>query len=124
MGWLLDMMRTPEAQADAHYWASVLLAHAALGAAVTLALAATSLAIGRAALWTAAVYLVCIEGGQAGLAIYDGRAVDWLDGAVDAAAVALGATLIWAIWRHRRRAAAVAGAVLAAILSAGVSRRR
>ncbi len=124
MGWLLDMMRTPEAQADAHYWASVLLAHATLGAAVTLALAATRLSLGRAAIWTAAVYLVCIEGGQAALSIYDGRAVDWLDGAVDAAAVALGAALIWAIWRHRRRAAAIVVAVLTAILTAGVWRRR
>ncbi|MFB2531044.1 hypothetical protein ACEYYA_02640 [Paracoccus sp. p3-h83] len=124
MNWLMDLMRSPEAQSDAHYWASVLLAHAALGAAVTLALAATRLSLGLAAIWTSVIYLVGVEGGQVALALYDGRPVDLLDGAVDATAVALGAALVWATWHHRRRAAAVAGAVLAAILTAGVSRRR
>ena len=76
---------TPDAQADPYAWASVLVAHAAIGAA------------GWAALswWSVAAYLV-FEAVQAAVAR---RALYW-DSILDAYGFSFGALLTSGLWLH------------------------
>lgn len=114
-----------EAQADPHYWASVLLAHALIGAVLVAGLA-WALARWSAGLlpWPSALQIVSL-----------GYAVTWeglaqrlgaglLDAAVDSAAVTLGGLLAWGLWAHRLRLIRGGAGVLALILAVGVWRRR
>lgn len=116
---------TPDAQGDAHYWASVLLAHALIGA-VLVAVLAWALARWVASLlpWPSALQIV--SGGY--VVGWEGAAqrlgAGWLDAAVDSAAVTLGGLLAWGLWAHRLRLIRGGAGVLAVILAVGVWRRR
>lgn len=100
---------TPEAQQDAYAWASVLLAHAAMGAA------------GWAALswWSVAAYLL-FEAAQAAIS---GRALIW-DSILDACGFACGAALAAGLWRHDLALVAAAVISCAMIAAAGAMARR
>lgn len=98
----MDLL-TPESQAGAHYWASVLLAHAMIGAVLASAGSALVARLWPSMLaWPSSVQILTI--GYAGL--WEG-AVQRLgaglaDAAVDTVAVAGGALVAWGLWAHRR----------------------
>lgn len=119
MGWVLDLFSAPEAQADAYTWAAVALAHAGIGAVLVAAAACLPLLRRRPVLSASLGYGLLWEGGQ--LLLAGGGLAD---GALDWAAVTLGAVAGAAAWsRQGRRLAAALGA-LAAVLVAGIRRRR
>ena len=119
IGLLREMFATPDAQSDAHAWAAVLLAHAALGA-VMVALAACLPLLRRSpVLAVSLLYGLLWEGGQLMLA-GGGPA----DGLLDWAAVTLGVLAGRAAWDRQGRRLAAALATVAAVLWAGVSGRR
>lgn len=115
---LVDMLRSPEAQADAYTWGAVLLAHFAIGLFLT-AVVGTVTGVWRAALIVSVGYLLLWEGAQ--LALFGAGIADSL---VDAAAVACGAVVAAGAWRNRGPAVAAALALLAVIGIRGVGRRR
>lgn len=118
MGFLGDLLRTPDAQADAYGWIAALLGHAFIG----LCLAAL---IGwRAGAWRGAAiasvgYLLLWEGAQ--IAFFGGGVAD---GLVDAAAVTCGAIVAAGAWRNKGAAVVAALGLLAAIGVKGVRDRR
>lgn len=119
MGLIADMFWAPEAQPDAYAWAAVLLAHVAIGAVLVALATCLPLLRRRPVLAVTLVYGLIWEGGQwllagAGLA----------DGVLDWAAVTLGALAGRAAWDRQGRRMAAALAVIAAVLWAGVRRRR
>jgi hypothetical protein len=121
---VVDLL-TPEAQTSAHYWASVLLAHAMIGAVLASAGAALFARLWPSMLaWPSSVQVLTI--GYAGL--WEG-AVQRLgaglaDAAVDTVAVAGGALVAWGLWAHRRGMVRRASVALAVVLAVGVWRRR
>ena len=121
---MMDLL-TPEAQTSAHYWASVLLAHAMIGAVLASAGAALVARLWPSMLaWPSSVQV--LVAGYAGL--WEGAVqrlgAGWLDAAVDTLAVATGALVAWGLWANRRRLVRSAAAVLAVVLAVGVWRRR
>lgn len=124
-----EMIRAPEAQADAHYWASVLLGHWAIGAGLTgLVMAIWSRSAWDSALMLSLAYLLGWEGGQMIMAAYDLHvALSWQlvwDAVLDWTAVSLGALTTAAVWQRRRRIIAGSVAAVAVVLAVGVGRRR
>lgn len=113
----MDLL-TPEAQEGAHYWASVLLAHMAIGGA----LAGAGAALGLGWLRAAAGLAVAYGGLWEGLAQRLGAGL--VDAAVDTAAVTGGALIAWGIWAHRARVILPPALVLSAVLTLGIWRRR
>lgn len=101
---MIRELLTPDSQNDPYAWASVLLAHAAIGAA------------GWAALswWSVAVYLA-FEAVQAATAR---RAIYW-DSVLDACGFACGAVLACGLWGHDLRLVGAGVAVTACIAIAG-----
>lgn len=119
VGLISAMFWAPEAQPDSYTWAAVLLAHAALGAALVAGAACLPPLRRRPVLAVALAYGMIWEGGQwllAGGGLADG-VVDWV-------AVTLGAVAGRAAWDRRGRRMGAALAVLAAVMWAGVRRRR
>ena len=120
---MLDWLTTPEAQASDHYWLSVLLAHAALGAGLLAGFAILCRRIGMLpligglqltalayALWEAVQTLAF--GGALGDAL-----VDWV-------AVVAGAVAAAGAWAQRGRAVAVGLAAVALVGLGGMGRRK
>lgn len=115
---IIDMLRSPEAQADAYTWGAALLGHFAIGLILT-ALIGWRAGAWRGALIVASGYAALWEGAQ--LLWFDGGIAD---GLVDAAAVACGAVAAAGAWRNRGAAVAAALALLAAVGTVGTGRRR
>ncbi|WP_277022292.1 hypothetical protein [Paracoccus hibiscisoli] len=118
MGFLGDLLRTPDAQADAYGWIAALLGHAFIGLFLTAVIG------WRAGAWRGAAiasvgYLLLWEGAQ--VAFFGGGIAD---GLVDAASVACGAVVAAGAWRNKGAAVGAALALLAVIGVVGVSRRR
>lgn len=131
----MDLL-TPEAQDGAHYWASVLLAHAFIGlfltavlAAILDALDAFATAIDRATEgwtdgtgWLACGIVIACYGLGWEVAVQRVGA-GWTDAAVDTVAVACGALAGVAAWARRGVALAASLVVLAGVAAAGVWNR-
>lgn len=100
---------TPEAQRDPYAWASVLLAHAALGAAGWAAIG-----------WWAVLVYVAFEVAQA---VAARRLYAW-DSILDACGFACGAALAAGLWRHDLALVAAAVISCAMIAAAGAMARR
>lgn len=115
---ILDMLRSPDAQADAYVWGAALLGHFAIGVLAT-ALVGWLAGAWRGAAIVAVGYLLLWEGTQ--LILYGAGIADNL---VDAAAVACGAVVAAGAWRNRGVAVAAALALLAAIGVTGLRNRR
>jgi len=122
----MDLL-TPEAQESAHYWASVLLAHAFIGLFLVAVVAVLIDALagdwidgaGRLAL----VIVVCVYGLLwEGLA--QGYGAGMADAAVDTLAVACGGLAGLSAWARRVAGLSVAFVVLAGVAAAGVWGRR
>jgi hypothetical protein len=120
---MLDWLTTPEAQASDHYWLSVLVAHAAVGAAMLAVLAPLCARLGMLpligglqltaliyALWEAVQTLAF--GGALGDAL-----VDWV-------AVVAGALAAAGAWAQRGRLVAVGVAAVALVAVGGMGRRK
>lgn len=140
-GFIIDLLRSPDAQQDAYTWGAALLGHFAIGLFVTAALAGGSAllttvsrwiakwfgsapTIPRIDIWKSAAlvgvgYLALWEGAQ--LALFGGGIAD---GLVDTAAVTCGAVVAAGAWRNRGAAVGSALALLAVIGVAGVRKRR
>lgn len=116
MDLIRDMFWAPEAKADPHYWAAVLLAHAAVGAALV---AVASYLTRRPVLAVSLAYGLLWEGGQLLLA-----SAGFADSVLDWVAVTLGALAGWWAWQRRRGRVAASLAALLAIMWAGVRGRR
>jgi hypothetical protein len=110
--WLISM---PDAQpGDWYGWVTVFAAHALLvGGGLAVALM-----ICRIPQWIGAVGYATWEAAQL---FFGGQ---WIDGAVDLAAVVLGQALVWAAWRGRRRVLSGAAAGIAIMSAIGIWRRR
>ena len=112
---MLDL--SPADQADAHYWASVLLAHFTVGLALTAAAGLLTRSVWVAAAIVAAGYAiaweVCWQALGAGVA----------DAAVDTAAVASGALVAAAAWSRKGGAVALVLTGLALGMWRGIRRR-
>lgn len=121
-----SMAATPEAQQDAHYWASVLLAHALVGLTLCGALAAL---VERADDWIDnprwmgwwlgtggyfALWEVAVQHLGAGMG----------DALVDTAGVSLGGAAGLLAWSNRGRAVAAVLGLLSILAAVGVWRRR
>lgn len=115
---ILDMLRTPDAQESAHYWLATLIGHFGVGLFLT-ALLGWAAGVWRAAVIVSVVYLLAWEGAQ--LALYD---ADLSDSLVDAAGVACGAFVAAGAWRNRGAAVAAALSVMVAIGVSGIKRRK
>lgn len=102
---------------NAHYWASVALAHAMLG----LCMAAMAGAVG-ARQWAAVGAVAAVYGVWEGWHWY--LSGDWQDSLVDWAAVMSGAVAGLAAWERRRGLLGVTLAGLLAGLAVGIRRRR
>lgn len=113
-----DMLRTPEAQADAYGWIAALLGHAFIGLFLT-ALIGWRTGAWRGAAIASVAYLLLWEGAQ--VAFFRGGIAD---GLVDAAAVACGAVVAAGAWRNKGAAVVAALGLLAAIGVKGVRNRR
>ena len=120
-------LTTPEAQANAYFWLVVLLAHAALGVALTGIVAAVIDRIGRE--WidhAGGLALAIVTVGYAGL--WEGAVQRFGaglgDAAVDTVAVLCGGAV--GLWAWRRNGLGVAAGILAlsAVAVAGVRKRR
>lgn len=118
MGFIRDMLRSPEAQPDAYIWAAALTGHFAVGIVLT-AIVGWRAGAWRGAAIVSAAYLLLWEGAQ--IAFFGGG---FADGLVDGAAVACGAVVAAAAWRNKGGAVAAALALLAAIGIHGIRRRR
>ena len=97
MDLIIEMLRSPDAQADAYTWGAALLGHFAIGLILT-ALIGWRAGAWRGALIASAAYLLIWEGVQ--VAAFGGGIADSL---VDAAAVACGAVVAAGAWRNRGR---------------------
>lgn len=115
---ILEMWRTPEAQADAYTWAAALFGHFAIGVLGT-AVIGWLLGAWRGAWFVSLAFLVFWEGGQ--ILYHNG---ELLDGLVDAVAVAAGAFMAAGAWTHRAGIIGVAAFVLLGLGIAGVRRRK
>lgn len=119
-GWppMLTEILTPEAQGGWHYWASVLLAHALIGAALFGVL--------RLVVRTGPAFAVV----AVGYAIWELAQMilagvwDWRDAATDWLAVMAGAAFALALMRRESRGIVAALAVLSMQAARGVRRRR
>ena len=118
LGFIRDMLRSPEAQPDAYIWAAALTGHFAVGIVLT-ALVGWRVGAWRGAAIVTLGYLMLWEGAQ--LAVFGGTTAD---GLVDGAAVACGAVVAAGAWRNKGAAVAGAIAVLSAIGVTGIRRRR
>lgn len=118
MDFVLEMLRSPDAQLDAYTWGAALLGHFAIGVFAT---AGYGWAFGawRGAAIASVTYLLLWEGAQ--LALFGGAVAD---GLVDAAAVACGAVVAAGAWRNKGAAVVAALGLLAAIGVKGVRDRR
>ena len=122
----MDLL-TPEAQDSAHYWASVLLAHAFIGLFLTAALGAVldwlagDWIDGPGWLAWAVVAAVYALGWEVAV---QRLGAGWQDAAVDAVAVACGGLAGISAWSRQRVALAASFAVLAGVAAAGVWQRR
>ena len=123
---MLDLL-TPTDHAGAYEWASVLLAHFAIGLALVAVLSAVLDAIagewiggtGRVSLLiVAAVYLIAWEG------LAQGYGAGLSDALVDTLAVAMGGLAGLSAWMRRGALVALSLAVTAGVAVAGVWRRR
>ena len=101
---------TPEAQRDPYVWASVLLAHAAIGIAAFVISGA----------WLAVVGYAAFEIAQARVS----RTWLWWDMLLDACGATLGVVLAAAIWGHNAPVAVACIVAVAGISAAGWLARR
>lgn len=118
---MLDLT-TPTAHVVAYEWASVLLAHFALGAAAWGALAAI---LRR---WYSLHYLASMQVSVLTYFFAWEGLVQWygaglMDALVDTVAWSLGGVFAWGAWTKRGGLSGAAGAVLTAVLALGVRRR-
>lgn len=123
---MLDLL-TPEAQAGAYEWASVLLAHFALGLALVAVAAAVLVLVSDdwpvPVGWLALLLVVAGYGiGWEGLA--QGYGAGLMDAAVDTIAVAMGGLAALSAWLRRGALLALSLVVTAGVAVAGVWRRR
>ena len=124
---MLDLL-TPTDHAGAYEWASVLLAHFAIGLALVAVLSAVLLVLrwlvgkigaGKAALLiVVVVYAVIWEG------LAQGYGAGLSDALVDTLAVAMGGLAGLSAWMRRGALVALSLAVTAGVAVAGVWRRR
>ena len=115
---IINLLRSPDAQQDAYTWGAALLGHFAIGLILTAVIG------WRAGAWRGAAiasvgYLLLWEGAQ--VAFFGGGIAD---GLVDAAAVACGAIVAAGAWRNKGAAVVAALGLLAAIGVKGVRDRR
>lgn len=117
---MLDLIRemfwSPEDHRDAYEWATVLLAHAAVGAVLA---AIVSMITRRPALIVSLAYGLLWEGGQL---LFAGA--DPVDCVLDWLAVSIGAWAAIAAWRGDGRRLVVTLATGVAILWTGVRKRK
>ena len=125
----MDLL-TPEAHAGAYEWASVLLAHFALGGYATACLAYVFHWIippshrpnGQFALGTLLVVLATLYGvGWEGLV--QGYGAGLIDAAVDTIAVICGGVAAWAAWHRRARLISAALVIVTAVAALGIRKR-
>lgn len=125
----MDLL-TPEAHAGAYEWATVLLAHFALGGYATACLAfvfhwmvpPSRRPHGQFALGTLLTALAALYGaGWEGLA--QGYGAGLADAAVDTVAVVCGGVAAWAAWHRRARLIGVALSIMAAVAAIGIRKR-
>lgn len=126
----MDLL-TPEAHAGAYEWASVLLAHFAIGGYVTACLAyvchwmvpPSRRPHGQFALGTLLTALAVLYGaGWEGLV--QGYGAGLMDAAVDTVAVVCGGVAAWAAWHRRARLISLALGIMVAVAALGIHRRR
>ena len=110
------MFWSPDPHPDPYTWATVLLAHAAVGAVLA---AVASLLIRRPVLTVSLAYALIWEGGQLALA-----GAGLADSLLDWVAVTLGAWAAMAAWRGRGRRVVALLAAAVAVMWAGVRRRK
>lgn len=130
LDFIIDMLRSPDAQADDYTWGAALLGHFAIGLILTAAIGAASYLADRYAdvprltAWQSALI---VSAGYA--ALWEGVQIIWFGGGiadslVDAAAVACGAVVAAGAWRNKGAAVVASLGLLAMIGVAGVRKRR
>lgn len=115
---LLEMLRTPEDQADAYVWGAALLGHFAIGLIAT-ALVGTLTNPFTAAAIVSIAYAAAWEGSQ--MAFFGSTLSD---SAIDALAVLCGALVAAGAWRNKGLVVACSMLVLSAVGVAGVHSRQ